>query len=63
MDEIVESTLSNFSEYDPADPEDPTAWHFTDDEVRSLLLLAIEKTEERLLDPVQVGRLIGGMKP
>lgn len=58
-DQIIESVLANFTEYDPADPNDPTAWHFTDCEVRSLLVQCIERTREAMLDPIETGKQIG----
>lgn len=56
---IIEGALSNFTEYDPADPNDPNAWHMTDEEIRGLCNLVAERVEEQMLDPVTVGHQIG----
>lgn len=57
--EIIEQALAVWAEDFPAEPDDPTAWHFTDKDIRSLLACVVERVEEQMLDAVEVGRHMG----
>jgi hypothetical protein len=49
--DIINECLAVAGEDFPADPNDETAWHFTDKDIRGLLARVAERVEEEMLDP------------
>jgi hypothetical protein len=56
--DIINECLAVAGEDFPADPNDETAWHFTDKDIRGLLARVAERVEEEMLDPVKVGEVV-----
>lgn len=56
--QIINECLAVSAEDFPADRDDETAWHFTDNDIRGLLGRVAERVEEQMFDPVKVGEVV-----
>jgi hypothetical protein len=56
--QIIDEELRVSAEDFPADRDDEMAWHFTDKDIRGLLVRVAERVEETMFDPHAVASVI-----